>query len=201
MVGCGWFVVIAGLLGGIFSDTCTGRKCCHEIPGVRFFLTWIWHVSYTITTLCLMTIQCRTYVLLRRRDAMETTYNIDDAQTNNRRCSLKTSRILFRFTVPTFILLLIYLSTIVVMRVRWPGNPDFRSTLGFVLYIVQFAIEQFIDLSILMNVVVYSYKTENIKRPVNELCNDVRKLLCPRSLTPPGRDGEGVTVALAESSV
>jgi len=160
MLVCGWSLPVAGLVYGIaLNDWNPGpARRCSDIHNISMFLRYVWVPSLIIFNLSVIIIQCALYLHLRRQDARKATSY-----------SHKVARILFWIVTPTCVALLSYdiMVVVIVPRVNWILRSVYSVLLIFVLF------------SFLLNPVVYSYTTDHIKKPVSDLCKDIKVWLCP----------------------
>jgi len=168
MLGLGWFIPVAGALvvGLVAADDLysVGTMArCSEIYASMSFVRYIWIPTHFSANLCVILIQWRVYVYLKQRDNEKLPSNQDH------NVSDKSAWILFRITTPTYIAMLLIDVVRVVMMVHF-------TELVLRVYQVTLLLVQIV---FLMNPVIYSYATANIRQPVSDLYSDVKKWLCP----------------------
>jgi len=166
MVSFGWLIPAIGAVAVavavvVTHDPLTLVERCSDINASRVFLQFVWIPVHSSANLCVIVIQYRVYLYLKRHDQQKVTCN---SRPNS---SDRSAWILFRITTPTYLSMLLLDLMKIVLMLR--SNPFTQDMYQLVLLFVQIAF--------LMNPLMFAYATGNIRRPVLELCDDIKKWL------------------------
>jgi len=177
MILFGWLVPIVGSVVALLTDDWQpGLITCEQIDSFRQFLSYIWVPSHVLALLCVIVIQGRVYLQLRR---YEVTSKAQTASSVLKHYSKKSVQVLCRVTT-TFVVCWGPFDVVLLIIIFWP-MPVLK-----VIYDTSAIIAHF---SFLVNPCIYSMKTENIRKPVSALCSDIKGVFCKKAETETKQSG------------